>query len=176
MTRLLGISGSLRAGSYNSMLVREAARFFQPDEFVFADLNLPLFNADVEAQGIPGPVQVLIDQVWAADAIVVSTPEYNKAPSGVIKNALDWLSRPRPAPMVGKPLAVVSAAGGIAGGQRSTFAFYLMLVAFQVKLVNNPEVNVGNASTKFDAEGRLTDERALGALEKQMAALRAAIA
>jgi len=176
MTSLLGISGSLRAGSYNSMLVREAARIFRPDEFVFADLNLPLFDADLEAKGTPAPVQKLIDQIWAADAIVVSTPEYNKAPSGVIKNALDWVSRPRPAPMVGKPVAVMSAANGYAGGQRSTFAFYLMLVAFQVKLVNHPEVNVGNASSKFDPEGRLTDERALPALEKQMAALRAAIA
>jgi chromate reductase len=175
MARLLGISGSLRAGSYNSMLVREAARVFGPDEFVFADLRLPLFDADLEARGMPEDVTRLCDQIRAADAIVISTPEYNKAPSGVIKNALDWVSRPRPAPMVGKPVAVMSAAAGIAGGQRSTFAFYLMLVAFQVRLINQPEVNVGSASKKFDENGRLTDDRALTALENQMAALRAAL-
>lgn len=173
MVRLLGISGSLRAGSYNSMLVREAERIFAPDTFDFADLRLPLFDADLEAQGMPDAVARLCDQIRAADAIVISTPEYNKAPSGVIKNALDWVSRPRPAPMVGKPVAVMSAAAGIAGGQRSTFAFYLMLVAFQVRLINQPEVNVGNASKKFDEAGRLIDERASQALEKQMAALRA---
>ena len=101
MARLLGISGSLRAGSFNSMLVREAARVFAPEAFEFADLRLPLFDADLEAEGMPAPVARLCDQVRAADAIVISTPEYNKNPSGVLKNALDWVSRPRPAPMVG---------------------------------------------------------------------------
>jgi len=173
---LLGISGSLRAGSHNTKLVHEAARIFAPDQFTFADLNLPLFNEDVEAQGMPAPVQTLIDQVWAADAILISTPEYNKAPPGVLKNALDWLSRPRPAPMVGKPVAVVSATAGIAGGERSKSAAYLMLVPFMVKLVLSPEVNVGQAGDQFDAEGRLVNEQKRGQLEKLMAALRDAAA
>ena len=96
MVKLLGISGSLRAGSYNTMLVREAARVFAPDEFSFADLRLPLYDGDLEARGMPESVLTLCDQIRAADAIVISTPEYNKNPSGVLKNALDWVSRVRP--------------------------------------------------------------------------------
>ncbi|MGF1500332.1 MAG: NADPH-dependent FMN reductase [Paracoccaceae bacterium] len=172
--RLLGISGSLRRESHNTKLVREAARLFGPDEFVLGDLSLPLFNEDVEAEGMPAPVQALIDEVWAADAIVISTPEYNKAPSGVFKNALDWLSRPRPAPMVDKPVAVVSATAGIAGGERAKSAAYLMLVPFMVKLVTAPEVNLGQAGDRFDAEGQLTDEGKLKALGALMANLKAA--
>ncbi|MEM7508797.1 MAG: NADPH-dependent FMN reductase [Pseudomonadota bacterium] len=173
--KLLGISGSLRTGSFNSMLVREAARIAEPSAFVFADLNLPLFNEDVEAQGIPASVEALCDQIYAADALVLSTTEYNKGPSGVMKNMLDWVSRPRPAPMVGKPVAVVSAAAGGAGGQRAMSMMYLYLIPFKVKLVTAQEVNVGNASEAFDGAGQLRDEAHIAALTRQMEALRAAI-
>jgi chromate reductase len=172
MVKLLGLSGSLRAGSYNSMLVREAARVFAPDEFVFANLRLPLYDGDLEARGMPEPVLALCDQIREADAIVISTPEYNKNPSGVLKNALDWISRVRPVPLAGKPVAVVSAAAGLAGGQRATAALYLMLIPFKVRLVAEVEVAVGNAASRFDGDGRLTDERLLAALGRQMAALR----
>jgi chromate reductase len=157
------------------MLVREAARVFGADEFTFADLRLPLYDGDLEERGMPQEVTRLCDQVREADAIVISTPEYNKNPSGVLKNALDWISRVRPVPMVGKPVAVVSAAAGLAGGQRATAGLYLMLIPFKVRLVAEVEVAVGNASTRFDDEGRLTDERLMGALEKQIAALRAVL-
>ncbi len=173
MVKLLGISGSLRAGSYNSMLVREAARVFAPDEFSFADLRLPLYDGDLEARGMPESVLTLCDQIRAADAIVISTPEYNKNPSGVLKNALDWVSRVRPVPLAGKPVAVVSAAAGLAGGQRATAALYLILIPFKVRLVAEVEVAVGHAGSRFGGEGRLADEKLLAALEKQMAALRA---
>lgn len=173
MVKLLGISGSLRAGSYNSMLVREAARVFAPDEFTFANLRLPLYDGDLEARGIPAEVQTLCAQIAAADAVVISTPEYNKNPSGVLKNALDWVSRVRPVPLTGKPVAVVSAAAGLAGGQRATAGLWLMLIPFKVRLVSEVEVGVGNAGDRFDDGGRLTDERLLAALEKQMRALRA---
>jgi len=175
MVKLLGISGSLRKGSYNSMLVREAARLFEPDAFVFADLDLPLYNGDVEAEGFPEPVERLCEQIREADAIVISTPEYNKAPSGVFKNALDWISRPRPAPMVGKPVAVVSATAGPAGGERTKSAAYLMLVPFKVRQVFNPEVNVGSAGDQFDEAGRLINEAKLRTLTKLMQALRESI-
>ncbi len=175
MAHLLGISGSLRKGSYNSMLVREAARVFAPDAFTFADLNLPLFNEDVEAEGMPEAVTRLCDQIQAADAIVFSTTEYNKGPSGVIKNALDWVSRPRPAPLVGKPVAVVSASAGIAGGERAKSAMYLFLVPFKVNLVFQPEVNLGNASAQFDENGQLIDTAKAEALAKLMSELKAAI-
>jgi chromate reductase len=175
MAKLLGISGSLRTGSYNSMLVREAARVFAPDEFTPADLRLPLYDGDLEAQGMPQSVLTLCDQISAADAIVISTPEYNKNPSGVLKNALDWVSRVRPVPLADKPVAVVSAAAGLAGGQRATAVLWLMLIPFKVRLVSEVEVAIGNAGDRFDGEERLTDARLLETLERQMAALRAAI-
>ena len=175
MTKLLGISGSLRAGSYNTMLVHEAARAFGPDHFKMADINLPLYNGDVEAEGIPGSVTALCDQIAWADALVFSSPEYNKGPSGAMKNALDWISRVRPMRTSGKPTAVLSAAAGISGGQRSKSAMYLYLIPFQVRLVLDPEVNIGSAQSKFDDQGHLTDQAARDFLQKLMDALKAAI-
>ncbi|HGG65855.1 MAG TPA: NAD(P)H-dependent oxidoreductase, partial [Rhodobacteraceae bacterium] len=89
---LLGISGSLRQGSFNRQLIREAGRLMEDAAFTEADIDLPLYNGDVEeAEGIPAKVQVLADQIGAADAVVISTPEYNQSFSGVLKNALDWV-------------------------------------------------------------------------------------
>jgi len=175
MTKLLGISGSLRAASYNTMLVHEAARAFGPDHFQMADLNLPLFNEDVEAQGMPAAVQTVCEQIDWADALVISTPEYNKGPSGVIKNMLDWVSRPRPAPMVGKPGAVVAGTAGLAGGERARSAMCVFLVPFMVRAVYQPEVHVGSASANFDGEGRLSNDQKKDALVKLMAELKAEI-
>lgn len=175
MTKLLGISGSLRKGSYNTMLVNEAARAFGPDHFQMADINLPLFNEDVEAEGIPASVTMLCDQIEWADALVISCPEYNKGPSGAMKNALDWISRVKPMRTIGKPTALLSAAAGMAGGQRSKSAMYLYLIPFQVKLVLDPEVNVGGASGKFDEDGHLTDETTKDFVQKLMDALKDAI-
>ncbi len=172
MTKLLGISGSLRKGSYNTMLVHEAIRVFGADESQVADLNLPLFNEDVEAEGQPASVAKICEQIAWADAIVLSTTEYNKGPSGVMKNMLDWVSRPRPAPMANKPVAVLSAAAGGAGGERAKSTMYLFLVPFKVRLVFQPEVNVGGAGNAFDSDGRLIADDKMAALQKLMAALK----
>lgn len=174
MPKLLGISGSLRKASYNTMLVREAFRLFGEAETAIADLDLPLFNEDVEAEGIPPGVARLMGQVRSADGIVISGPEYNKAPSGCLKNAFDWLSRTdRPWPTEGKPIALMSATAGRAGGECTQFAFRLMLVAFQVRLVQGPAVLIGQASQQFDDAGRLKDEMATKLLRGQMERLRA---
>ena len=175
MTKLLGISGSLRSASYNTMLVQAAARAFGPDHFQMGDINLPLFNEDVEAEGIPASVMALCEQIEWADAMIISSPEYNKGPSGAMKNALDWISRVRPMRTIGKPTAVLSAAAGMAGGQRAKSAMYLYLIPFQVKLVLAPEVNVGGAASKFDADGNLTDETTMGFVQQLMDALKAEI-
>ena len=176
MAHLLGISGALRADSTNTKLVHEAKRLFRPERFTFADLRLPLYDGDLEADGIPPEVTRLADQIRAADAVVISTPEYNKAPPGVLKNALDWISRtPRPWPTVGKPVAIMSAAAGKAGGERSQYILILMLVAFRTKMIVTPEVSIPNSKDQFDEAGRLTNERTLKALGDQMKALRAAI-
>ncbi len=170
---LLGISGSLRAGSYNRKLMREAARIYDPSTFVEADLRLPLYDGDLEdREGIPPEVQRLADQIRAADAVVISGPEYNKGLSGVLKNALDWVSRTKGGPWRDKPVAIMAATGGRAGGERTQWTLRLCLTPFRPRLLPGPEVLVGNTSDQFDADGRLTNERYEAALTELMTDLR----
>lgn len=171
--RLLGIAGALRAGSTNRKLVREAARLFGPAEFTEADLRLPLYDGDLEAEGIPEGVIRLADQIGAADAVVISTPEYNAALPGVLKNALDWVSRTKGAPWADKPVAIVSAAAGRAGGARAQFSLRLAMTPFRPRLLTGPEVMIANSRNAFDEQGRLTDERSVETLGALMTALRA---
>ena len=173
--RLLGICGSLRAGSVNRKLMLEARAIFDPAEFTDADLRLPLYDGDLEtAEGIPEAVRTLADQIAAADAVVIACPEYNKALPGVVKNALDWVSRTKGSPWRDKPVAIVSATGGRAGGERTQTTLRLCLLAFRPHVLPGPEVLVGQTSDQFDAEGRLTNERNLAALEELMGELRKA--
>ncbi|MCE8007331.1 NAD(P)H-dependent oxidoreductase [Aestuariivita sp.] len=174
---LLGISGSLRAEATNRKLIREAARLFDPTDFVEADLNLPLYDGDAEAaNGIPAAVQTLADQIAAADAVVISTPEYNKGPSGVLKNALDWVSRTGGNPWAGKPVAVMSAAAGRAGGERAQLVLRGFMVPFRPRILQGPEMHLASSSNEFDAEGRLTSEIYTKTLQELMNGLRAEIA
>jgi len=171
--KLLGICGSLRAGSYNRKLMQEAVRLFDPAEFVEADLRLPLYDGDLEdAEGIPPMVQVLADQIAAADAVVISGPEYNKALSGVLKNALDWVSRTKGGPWRDKPVAIMAATGGRSGGERTQWTLRLCLTPFRPRLLPGPEVLVGNCADQFDDQGRLVNDRYLAALSELMTGLR----
>ena len=155
---LLGIAGALRQGSYNRKLMREAARLFDPAEFTEADIALPLYDGDVEAnEGIPPEVQRLADQIAAADAVVISTPEYNGALSGVLKNALDWVSRTKENPWLDKPVAIMSAAAGRAGGTKSQASLRLCLTPFRPWLLTGPGVAVAGAADQFDENGRLAE-------------------
>ncbi len=170
---LLGIPGALRAASTNRLLLAEAARAFDPATYTEADLRLPLYDEDLEiASGIPPEVQRLADQIRAADAIVIATPEYNKALPGVLKNALDWVSRTKGAPFRDKPTAILSAADGRAGGERSQFSLRLCLTPFRPRLLPGPEVMVAHSREAFDADGRLTDPRTIKGLADLMALLR----
>ena len=176
MTTLLGISGSLRKASTNTKLMRQAAAVFAPEDFIEADLNLPLYNGDLEeAEGIPQSVQTLADQIAAADVVVIATPEYNKAPPGVLKNALDWVSRTKGNPWKNKPVAIMSAAAGRAGGERSQFALRLMMTAFRPDIIQGPEMFVANSGGAFDDEGKLTDDFTLKLLTELMDDLKARI-
>lgn len=174
MLTLLGIPGALRAGSTNRLLLAEARLAFGEAVQTEANLRLPLYDGDREtAEGIPAEVQSLADQIAAADAVVIATPEYNKAPPGVLKNALDWVSRTKGGPWRGKPVAIISAAGGRGGGDRSQFALRLMLTPFQPRLLTGPEVLVADSGKAFDAEGQLIDPRYARALTELMQLLRA---
>ena len=176
MARLYGISGSLRQASHNTMLVHEAARLFDPAEFTLGSLDLPLYNGDLEeTHGIPEAVQALADGIAASDAVVISTPEYNKGIPGVVKNGLDWLSRTKGAPLKDKPLAIVSATAGISGGARAQYALRLALVPFHPHVLTGPEVLIGKSGQAFDADGRLTSEKSIGFLQELMDALRARV-
>ena len=174
--KLLGISGSLRAGSFNTLLVRECARMFGACDFALADLNLPLFNADLEADGTPGSVAALLEAIAVADAVVVSTPEYNGNIPGVLKNALDWVSRTKPTPLEGKPLAIVSAAAGRSGGARAQYDLRLSLVAFRPRIAASPEVMIAGASKAFGEDGQLADPASAEFLGTAMDALKAEMA
>ncbi|WP_282129493.1 NADPH-dependent FMN reductase [Roseobacter litoralis] len=156
---LLGISGALRQESTNSMLLREAARLFGECTYVEANLRLPLYDGDAEsAHGVPSEVQTLAEQIAAADAVVISTPEYNKGPSGVLKNALDWVSRTKDAPWKSKPVAVMSAAAGRAGGERAQMVLRGFMVPFQPRILQGPEMHLADSSNQFDDNGQLVSE------------------
>ncbi|MEL6582355.1 MAG: NAD(P)H-dependent oxidoreductase [Pseudomonadota bacterium] len=176
MTNLLGISGSLRAGSFNTKLVKECARVYAPESFTLADIRLPLFDEDLEAQGKPAEVEALVAQIRAADAVVISTPEYNKNLPGGLKNALDWISRFRPGPLVGKPLAIVSAAAGRAGGERAQFSLRHCLTPFNPRILQNPEVMIAGAGGAFNEDGQLADPKAVEFLGVLMEALKKEVA
>jgi chromate reductase len=174
--QLLGLSGSLRKDATNRFLLRNAARLYGNAAYGEADLNLPLYDGDVEASdGIPDSVATLAAQIAAADAVIISTPEYNKMLTGVLKNALDWVSRVKPQPWEGKPVAVLSAAAGRAGGERAQASLVAAIVPFQPKLVIGPEVAVAGSSNEFDADGVLMNERYEANLAKLMGKLRAAV-
>lgn len=163
---LLGISGSLRAGSVNRKIIREAARYYE-DDFIEADIRFPLYDGDLEdSEGVPEAVQTLADQIRAADAVAISTPEYNKSLSGVLKNALDWVSRLKGNPWKDKPVAIMSGADGRAGGARGNFALRLALTQFRPRLLTY-EFLVADARNAFDEDGRFLSE----SYDKQMATL-----
>lgn len=173
---LLGLSGSLRRDSTNRLLIREAARLFGEVSYVEADLQLPLYDGDQEdAHGVPDAVQRLAEQISGADAVVISTPEYNKGLSGVLKNALDWVSRTPGSPWSGKPVAVMSAAAGRAGGERAQSTLRACMVPFRPRILQGPEVHLAGSRNEFDDQGRLKSEHYTKTLTELMAALRAEV-
>jgi chromate reductase, NAD(P)H dehydrogenase (quinone) len=161
--KLLGISGSLRALSYNSGALR-AVDTMLPAGMSFAVASLtdvPFYSADVEQRGFPPAVEKLRKEVAAADALIFAVPEYNFSVSGVLKNALEWISRPPDSPVNGKPCAVFGASVGPLGTARGQFHFRHICVSLNVIPVNTPHLDITNAKTKFDAESRLTDQPSL---------------
>ena len=125
-----------------------------------ADISdLPLYNEDVRAVAYPPTVDRFRRQIKEADAILFVTPEYNYSVPGVLKNAIDWASRPPDQPLGGKPGAIMGASPGALGTARGQYHLRQICVGVDVKLVNRPEVMIGQAAQRFDSEGRLTDEK-----------------
>lgn len=172
---LLGLCGSLRGASTNRLLMKDAARRFGDAEFIEGNLRFPLYDGDLEEQsGVPQEVQTLSDQIARADAVIIATPEYNKGLSGVLKNALDWVSRTKGAPWLDTPVATMSATAGRAGGERAQNMLRLCLMPFRPHLIAGPEVLVAASAQQWDENGQLSNEINAKALDEAMQRLRRA--
>jgi len=162
--RILGIAGSLRRDSYNRATLR-AAMELAPEGAsieIFELDDIPAFNQDDE-QNPPAKVVELKQRIREVDAILFVTPEYNYSVPGVLKNAIDWASRPYgDSAWNGKPAAIMGASVGAVGTARAQYHLRQMMVFLNMFPVNQPEVMIGNASERFDAQGNLTDEAAKG--------------
>lgn len=158
--KVLGIAGSLRKGSYNVAALREAARLAPVGMTIeVAEIaEIPLYNEDVYAAGFPTAVDRLREQIRAADALLLVTPEYNYSMPGVFKNVIDWVSRPPEQPFAGKPAAIMGASPGRLGTARAQYHLRQSLVFLDVRVLNRPEVMIGAAHKVFDEGGNLTDE------------------
>jgi chromate reductase, NAD(P)H dehydrogenase (quinone) len=175
--RILAISGSLRRDSHNTALVRAAADLLPPgvDLIVYPDLEqIPPFNEDKVEQP-PAPVEHLRQAVAAADGVLIATPEYNSSIPGVLKNALDWLSRPLlESPLRNKPAAVIGASTGMFGAVWAQAETRKVLGAIGARVLDL-ELPVPTAHEQFGADGRLTDEDLERELASAIGALAAAV-
>jgi chromate reductase, NAD(P)H dehydrogenase (quinone) len=162
--KVLGISGSLRKSSYNTAALR-VAQTLAPEGVrieIFDLAPLPLYNEDVKAQGFPPVVQELRDKIKAADALLFATPEYNYSMSGVLKNAIDWASRPPDQPFNEKPVAIMGASPSALGTGRAQYHLRQSCVFLNMHVLNKPEVMIAAAQTRFNDKGELTDEATRG--------------
>jgi len=177
--KILGISGSLRRGSYNTSLLGAAAGLL-PDEVEFelwgGLKEVPPYDEDDDTEEAPAAATALREAIAGADAVLFATPEYNSSVPGQLKNAIDWVSRPLATnPLRNKPVAVVGASTGAFGAVWSQGELRKVLAATGARVVEG-EVAVGHAPTRFDEEGRLVDENLLEQLEEVVAVLVAAAA
>ena len=171
--RVVGFSGSLRRGSFNSAALR-AVKAMAPADLaidIFDLSPIPLYNDDIRTQdGYPDGVQSFRDALKAADGVLIATPEYNYSIPGVLKNAIDWASRPPEQPFDGKPIAILGASPGAFGSARAQYHLRQCFIYLNGQVMNRPEVMIGGANSKFDAEGNLTDQRTADFLKGFLAA------
>lgn len=172
---ILAIPGSLRRASLNRAAL-EAARELAPDGVtieIHGLADIPPYNEDLRAEGLPPPVVALRERIAAADALLIATPEYNYSLPGVLKNAIDWASRPPEQPFDGKPVAILGASPGRTGTARAQYHLRQCFVFLNAHLLNKPEVMIAGANQLIDGDGRLTDESAREHIAKQLDALAA---
>ena len=173
---IVGLCGSLRKASINRHALRLAGELMpQGPGGMKLDIvewrEVPMFDGDVLAAGLPAPVAALRERIRRADAVLIATPEYNFSIPGGLKNMLDWTSRGDDQPWALKPVAIVTASPGPVGGARVQYDLRRVMLFLNASVLVKPEVFVGMAGTKFDAEGRCTDEGTRKFLGAQMAAL-----
>jgi chromate reductase, NAD(P)H dehydrogenase (quinone) len=172
--RLLGVPGSLRAGSYSRAILRGLQETLAPVIALdIAEPRLPLYDEDEDGPATPPVVRAFRNAVGAAEGLVIATPEYNHGIPGVLKNALDWASRPYgKSALLGKPALVISSSPAFTGGVRAQAQANETLLACLAQIVVGPQVVIGDVAGKV-REGRLVDESALrfaaGAVERLVA-------
>jgi chromate reductase len=175
MTRFIGIAGSLRKASYNAALLRAAAQFTPTGTTleIASIAGIPLYDGDLESErGIPAPVTALKEKIAAADGLLLVTPEYNNSMPGVLKNAIDWLSRPSDdieRVFGNKPVAIMGATPGRGGTRLAQNAWLPVLRTLGTRAWFGEPLYVAGAGQAFDAEGKLVDERVKQLLSKFMA-------
>ena len=170
---VLGFAGSLRKDSYNGAVLRAAVELAPADlKLETFDLHgIPLYDGDVEAVGLPETVRRFRERIAAADALLIVTPEYNYSMAGVLKNAIDWASRPPDQPFSGKPVAIAGASMGGFGTARAQYHLRQTCVFLDMIPLNKPEVFISAAHQKVDAQGRLSDEHSRVAVRALLEAL-----
>jgi chromate reductase len=171
---VLVICGSLRKGSYNAALTRALPDLKPPEVNLITAPSIgdfPLYNADVQAAGFPAPAQALAAAVRAADAVLFVTPEYNWSMPGVLKNAIDWVSRMPDQPFKEKPVAIQSCSQGPLGGARMQYHWRMSMTFLGAFIFGTPEIFVSNAQTKFDKDTlELKDQPTKDIVKQQLAA------
>jgi len=170
---ILGFAGSLRKGSYNKALLRAALELLPEDaELEIFDLEgIPPYNQDLD-NNLPPRVREFKEKIRTADAILVATPEYNYSMPGVLKNAIDWASRPPgDNSFEGKPAAIISASIGMLAGARAQYHLRQTFVFLDVHPINRPEVMVPFAADKIDANGKVTDEKTRQKIKESLKSL-----
>lgn len=170
---ILGICGSLRKQSYNHMLLQEAERHLPEDtNLQLADISsIPLYSQDLADVGMPESVKIFREQIATSDALLISSPEYNYSIPGVLKNAIDWASRPPNQPLAQKPVAIMGASTGNFGTVRMQMHLRQVFLCTSTIPIQKPEVLITRAQEKFDAQGQLTDEIAKKLLAELLLAL-----
>jgi chromate reductase len=170
---VLGFAGSLRQDSYNRAALRAAIEL-APAGMTIETFDLaPIqpYNEDVKQQGFPPPEHAFREKIRAADAVLIVTPEYNRGISGVLKNAIDWASRPPDQPFNGKPAAIFGASPGMIGTAVAQFELRRYLGVLNALVLNTPSVMIGQAGAKFDEQGRLTDQPTREIIAQMLVAL-----
>jgi chromate reductase, NAD(P)H dehydrogenase (quinone) len=177
---IVGISGSLRKGSYNTSLLHATAGLLPAG--VTMDIvgigDLPLYNGDLDlpiAKERPAAVQQFREALAKSDGLLIASPEYNYGIPGVLKNAIDWASRGEDSPLLKKPVAIMGASVGQFGTVRMQLDFQNIFLYLNMKPVYKPEVLIGPTGQKFDDKGNLTDEKARELIQRKLQALQEAI-
>ena len=172
---IVGIAGSLRAGSTNRALLEATGRDLMPEGMTLEIAgigDIPLYDDDVRKDGFPAPVTALGEKIAAADGVLIATPEYNYSVPGVLKNAIDWLSRLPDQPFDGKPVAIMGGSPGRIGTARAQYHLRQVFIFLNAIVMNRPEVMVGGVHEIFADDGRIKDEGTAEFVASQMSAFR----